>query len=123
MLLHTRDKTLWVKDKTPFARLTQCVCEPSDVWRRPHRVRLRIRGPSTTAHCSANDVLIVGGVGCNVRLQEMMQRMVQERGGRGPGPPPSPPVLPVCSDCTSTPLPPPPPSVLLPRAVPKELPL
>lgn len=27
-------------------------------------------------------MLIVGGVGCNVRLQEMMQTMVQQRGGR-----------------------------------------
>lgn len=25
------------------------------------------------AHCSTHDVLIVGGVGCNVRLQQMMQ--------------------------------------------------
>ena len=25
------------------------------------------------AHCGINDVLIVGGVGCNVRLQQMMQ--------------------------------------------------
>ena len=25
------------------------------------------------AHVATNDVLIVGGVGCNVRLQEMMQ--------------------------------------------------
>ena len=35
----------------------------------------------TMAHCNANDVLIVGGVGCNVRLQEMMRVMVGERGG------------------------------------------
>ena len=26
-----------------------------------------------------NDVLIVGGVGCNVRLQEMMQQMIEDR--------------------------------------------
>ncbi|EPY33979.1 O-sialoglycoprotein endopeptidase [Angomonas deanei] len=30
----------------------------------------------------ANDVLIVGGVGCNVRLQEMMSIMTAERGGK-----------------------------------------
>ena len=36
----------------------------------------------TMAHCSSNDVLIVGGVGCNVRLQEMMEQMVAQRGGR-----------------------------------------
>ncbi|GET90997.1 O-sialoglycoprotein endopeptidase, putative [Leishmania tarentolae] len=30
----------------------------------------------------ASDVLIVGGVGCNKRLQEMMQLMAEERGGR-----------------------------------------
>ncbi|GAB4815052.1 hypothetical protein N2152v2_002098 [Parachlorella kessleri] len=34
------------------------------------------------AHVATNDVLIVGGVGCNVRLQEMMQQMVEERGGK-----------------------------------------
>lgn len=34
------------------------------------------------AHCRINDVLIVGGVGCNERLQEMMRRMVSERSGR-----------------------------------------
>ena len=33
------------------------------------------------AHCGQNQVLIVGGVGCNKRLQEMMAIMVQERGG------------------------------------------
>ena len=34
------------------------------------------------AHCQRDCVLIVGGVGCNERLQEMMQAMVSERGGR-----------------------------------------
>ena len=33
------------------------------------------------AHCGSNEVLIVGGVGCNERLQEMMSQMVSERGG------------------------------------------
>ncbi len=33
------------------------------------------------AHVGASDVLIVGGVGCNLRLQEMMRIMVGERGG------------------------------------------
>lgn len=33
------------------------------------------------AHTGANTVLIVGGVGCNKRLQSMMQSMVEERGG------------------------------------------
>lgn len=33
------------------------------------------------AHCNRSQVLIVGGVGCNVRLQEMMGVMVSERGG------------------------------------------
>jgi len=27
------------------------------------------------AHCNSNEVLIVGGVGCNLRLQEMMKQM------------------------------------------------
>ncbi|GJP34071.1 hypothetical protein CLOM_g18541 [Closterium sp. NIES-68] len=34
------------------------------------------------AHCNKSDVLIVGGVGCNIRLQQMMQQMCLERGGR-----------------------------------------
>ena len=33
------------------------------------------------AHVGAREVLIVGGVGCNVRLQEMMGEMARERGG------------------------------------------
>jgi N6-L-threonylcarbamoyladenine synthase len=33
------------------------------------------------AHCGSNEVLLVGGVGCNVRLQEMMKQMCAERGG------------------------------------------
>jgi N6-L-threonylcarbamoyladenine synthase len=32
------------------------------------------------AHTGADTVLIVGGVGCNLRLQEMMQAMAGERG-------------------------------------------
>lgn len=31
--------------------------------------------------CGSNEVLIVGGVGCNLRLQEMMRVMLEERGG------------------------------------------
>lgn len=34
------------------------------------------------AHCGQKEVLIVGGVGCNKRLQQMMDQMVSERGGR-----------------------------------------
>eukprot|EP01026_Neomeris_dumetosa_P048182 TRINITY_DN41617_c0_g2_i1.p2 TRINITY_DN41617_c0_g2~~TRINITY_DN41617_c0_g2_i1.p2 ORF type:complete len:339 (-),score=49.55 TRINITY_DN41617_c0_g2_i1:375-1391(-) len=33
------------------------------------------------SHCDSKDVLVVGGVGCNIRLQEMMKIMVGERGG------------------------------------------
>lgn len=33
------------------------------------------------AHCDSDEVLIVGGVGCNKRLQEMMELMVKERVG------------------------------------------
>ena len=32
------------------------------------------------AHCGSQEVLICGGVGCNRRLQEMMQAMCEERG-------------------------------------------
>lgn len=34
------------------------------------------------AHCGSNEVLIVGGVGCNERLQEMMKIMCEERNGK-----------------------------------------
>lgn len=37
------------------------------------------------AHCGSNEVLIVGGVGCNLRLQQMMGVMVRERGGKAYG--------------------------------------
>lgn len=34
------------------------------------------------AHCDSSEVLICGGVGCNVRLQQMMETMCQERDGK-----------------------------------------
>ncbi len=34
------------------------------------------------AHTGSQEVLLVGGVGCNVRLQEMMEQMAKERGGK-----------------------------------------
>jgi len=34
------------------------------------------------AHCCSKEVIIVGGVGCNLRLQEMIKIMVEERGGK-----------------------------------------
>uniref|UniRef100_G1DFN9 N(6)-L-threonylcarbamoyladenine synthase n=1 Tax=Capra hircus TaxID=9925 RepID=G1DFN9_CAPHI len=34
------------------------------------------------AHCGSQEALIVGGVGCNVRSQEMMETKCQERGAR-----------------------------------------
>ncbi|CAG9768108.1 unnamed protein product [Ceutorhynchus assimilis] len=34
------------------------------------------------AHCNSSEVLIVGGVGCNLRLQEMMAEMCKERGAK-----------------------------------------
>ena len=33
------------------------------------------------AHCNSSEVLLVGGVGCNVRLQQMMDMMAKQRGG------------------------------------------
>jgi len=33
------------------------------------------------SHAGSDSVLIVGGVGCNIRLQEMMGQMAQDRGG------------------------------------------
>ena len=34
------------------------------------------------AHCDSQEVLICGGVGCNIRLQQMMETMCEERGGK-----------------------------------------
>ncbi|KAK7793574.1 hypothetical protein R5R35_000410 [Gryllus longicercus] len=34
------------------------------------------------SHCGSQEVLIVGGVGCNLRLQEMMNIMSEERGAK-----------------------------------------
>lgn len=34
------------------------------------------------AHTGSNEVLIVGGVGCNLRLQEMMRIMAEERNAK-----------------------------------------
>lgn len=34
------------------------------------------------AHCESQEVLICGGVGCNIRLQEMMGKMCEERGAK-----------------------------------------
>lgn len=34
------------------------------------------------SHCQSKEVLIVGGVGCNERLQEMMKVMCDERDAR-----------------------------------------
>ena len=34
------------------------------------------------SHINSNEVLIVGGVGCNERLQEIMGKMLEERDGR-----------------------------------------
>ncbi len=34
------------------------------------------------SHCERDEVLIVGGVACNKRLQDMMRVMVEERGGK-----------------------------------------
>jgi len=33
------------------------------------------------SHCESKEVIIVGGVGCNKRLQEMINDMLKERGG------------------------------------------
>lgn len=33
------------------------------------------------SHCESKEVIVVGGVACNLRLQEMIGLMVAERGG------------------------------------------
>ena len=34
------------------------------------------------SHCNSSSVIIVGGVGCNVRLQKMIEIMVKDRNGQ-----------------------------------------
>ena len=34
------------------------------------------------SHCASNEVIVVGGVGCNKRLQEMIKIMAKERNGK-----------------------------------------
>ena len=34
------------------------------------------------SHCSSKEVIVVGGVGCNLRLQKMIEDMVEERNGK-----------------------------------------
>lgn len=34
------------------------------------------------AHCNSSEVLIVGGVGCNIRLQDMVEEMLRDRNGK-----------------------------------------
>jgi N6-L-threonylcarbamoyladenine synthase len=34
------------------------------------------------SHCGSNEVIVVGGVACNLRLQQMIEQMVEERGGK-----------------------------------------
>lgn len=34
------------------------------------------------SHCESKEVIVVGGVGCNIRLQKMIEEMVKERGGK-----------------------------------------
>jgi N6-L-threonylcarbamoyladenine synthase len=34
------------------------------------------------SHCESDSVIVVGGVGCNKRLQKMIKEMVEERNGK-----------------------------------------
>jgi len=34
------------------------------------------------SHCGSKEVIVVGGVGCNRRLQEMIEQMVKDRNGK-----------------------------------------
>ena len=34
------------------------------------------------SHCGSKEVIVVGGVGCNERLQKMIEVMVEDRGGK-----------------------------------------
>ena len=64
--------------KTPFTPADVCFSIQETIFAMLVEVTER-----AMAHCGINDVLIVGGVGCNVRLQKMMSVMVDARGGRG----------------------------------------
>ncbi|PRQ55908.1 putative N(6)-L-threonylcarbamoyladenine synthase [Rosa chinensis] len=58
-------------EATAVEKLKNDECTPADLCHSLQNVQ-----------CDKRDVLIVGGVGCNERLQEMMKIMCAERGGR-----------------------------------------
>ncbi|CAL5347973.1 unnamed protein product [Camellia sinensis] len=64
---------------TADEKLKNNECTPADETVFPMLVEITRRA---MAHCDEKDVLIVGGVGCNECLQEMIRIMCSERGGK-----------------------------------------
>lgn len=74
LILHWRTHTA----ETRFVACSECTDTEEVVWS-GLQVEITERA---MAHTNSPDVLIVGGVGCNVRLQDMMRVMCDERGGK-----------------------------------------
>lgn len=78
----SRDK----KQPSPQANQSSCGIEPLTAADICHSLQEHIFAMLTevteraVAHTGANEILVVGGVGCNLRLQEMLQSMAVERG-------------------------------------------
>ncbi|CAL5416972.1 unnamed protein product [Camellia sinensis] len=66
-------------EATAEEKLKNNECTPADETVFPMLVEITERA---MAHCEKKDVLIVGGVGCNACLQEMIRIMCSKRGGK-----------------------------------------
>ncbi|CAL5347939.1 unnamed protein product [Camellia sinensis] len=66
-------------EATAVEKLKNNECTPADETVFPMLVEITERA---MAHCEKKDVLIVGGVGCNACLQEMIRIMCSKRGGK-----------------------------------------
>ena len=58
-----------------------CICNVNRSNRKSKLLKYNFTYLLLVAHCNSKEVIIVGGVGCNLRLQEMISIMAEERGG------------------------------------------
>lgn len=75
-LLTSKPKPLLTPEGEPVSREDLCFSLQETVFAMLVEITER-----AMAHVGSQQVLIVGGVGCNERLQEMMGLMAKERGG------------------------------------------
>ncbi|CAL9180670.1 unnamed protein product [Musa hybrid cultivar] len=72
-------------EATAVEKLKNNECTPGDLCYSSQMIDCAMRVEiieCAMAHCDKKDVLIVSGVGCNDRLQELMRVMCSERGGK-----------------------------------------